>query len=120
MENTIQKSIKKNFIYNDDYDRLLISRKQDSDIMNGSILVMDLVLDLNTEKKVVNIELKHVSRYLESIKIDPKILDNLTNASFIFESHLDGYLIYFILESGEGYYRIPYNIYFGELLDINC
>ena len=118
VEKAIQKTIRKRFVYNEDYDRLLISRKKDSDVMNGSVLVMNLVLDLNTEDRVVNIELKHASEYLESIGIDSNILNNLTNASFVFENHIDGYFIYLILEGDGRIERIPYNIFFGEDLEI--
>lgn len=98
------------FHYDDFSDRLLISSKTDSDTMYGSIRLLNLIIDFNTNNKPVNVEIKQVSKYLKAIGIDPAILNKLTNAEVVFEQKKDGYLIYFILHAGKQVERVPYNI----------
>ncbi len=98
------------FMYDDFSDRLLISGKSEGDIIAGSARVLNLILTFTTSNKVVGIELKNASKYLESLNINPEILKNLTGAEIVFQQQRDGYLIYFILYSGERVERIPYNL----------
>ncbi len=99
------------FMYDDFADRLMISSKQDSDVIYGSIRILNLIIDFTTEKKVANIELIDASKYLESLKINPQILSKLTEAQFSFTSLRNGYLITFILNAGNKVEKIPYNIH---------
>ena len=71
---------------------------------------MNLNIDFTTENKAVGVEIVQASKYLESIGISSEILNNLTDAEFVFEQKRDGYLIYFILHAGNQIERIPYNI----------
>src|SRR3990167_8054502 len=89
------------FMYDDFSDRLLISCKDKNETISGSARVLNLVLTFTTNNKVVGIELKNASKYLESLRINPKILNNLSNAEIVFQQQRDGYLIYFILYAGE-------------------
>jgi len=98
------------FMYDDFSDRLFISCKKDSDKIYGSVRVLNLTIDFTADNMPVNIEIREVSKYLESIGSDSKILNKLTNAEFVFQQKRDGYLIYFILYSGKYVERIPYNI----------
>jgi uncharacterized protein YuzE len=98
------------FVYDDFSDRLLISCKKKDDKIYGSARVLNLVITFTTNKKVVGIELKKASKYLESLKINPEILNHLTGAELVFQQLRDGYLIYFLLHSGEKTERIPYNV----------
>jgi hypothetical protein len=107
--------MKKNvFIYDDFSDRLFISSKGNSDKVYGSVRVLNLTIDFTQENKPVNVEIRRASKYLESIGINPRILNNLTNAEVVFQQKRDGYLIYFILYSGKRVERIPYNIITAE------
>ena len=99
------------FMYDDFSDRLLISCKKDSDKIKGSIRVLNLILDFNSNNKLVNIELKKASEYLKSLKINPSILNNLTNAEIVSRQCRDGLLIYFLLQNKNIIEKIPYNIY---------
>lgn len=99
------------FLYDDFSDRLMISCKKDSDKIIGSVGILNLILDFTANNKIANIELKKASDYLKSLKINPDILNHLTNAEIVFRQCRDGYLIYFLLQSGERIEKIPYNIY---------
>lgn len=96
-------------MYDDFSDRLMISRKNSDDVVAGSINFLNLTLDFSTTNKIINIEIKNVSSYLESLDIDSAILNNLTNAEIVFKNLRDGYIIYFILSSGNLKERIPFN-----------
>jgi len=99
------------FMYDDFSDRLFISCKKDSDIIKGSIRILNLILDFTTDNKIVNVELKKASEYLKLLKINPKILNNLTNAEIVFKQCRDGFLISFLLQDKNKIEKIPYNIY---------
>lgn len=98
------------FHYDDFSDRLFISCKEDCEKIQGSIRVLNLTIDFTTENKAVAVEISQASKYLESLGIDSKILNNLTKAELVFQQKRDGYLIYFILHAGSQIERIPFNI----------
>lgn len=97
-------------MYDDFSDRLFISCKKDSDKIYGSVRVLNLIIDFTTDNRAVNFEIVGASKYLESVGINPTILNKLTGAEIVFQQKRDGYLIYFILQSGKQVERIPYNI----------
>ena len=88
---------KYNLLYDNQYDRLLIAGKTDSDIMIGSVRVLNVILDFNSKKEVVNAELLHASEYLTSLNLNPNILDKIT----------DGRLSFRQLRNGVNYYGTP-------------
>lgn len=100
----------KSFMYDDFSDRLFISCNRDASSITGSIRLLNLVIDFTSDMKVANIELKKASDYLESLGVDSKILNKLTDAKITLKQCRDGYLICFILKSGKIVERIPYNI----------
>jgi len=107
------------FLYDDFSDRLMISNKKDSDKIIGSVAILNLIIDFNSEHKIVNIELKKASDYLKSLKINPAILNKLTSAEIVSKQCRDGYIIYFILQAGEIIEKIPYNIYSQKQILLN-
>jgi len=98
------------FMYDDFSDRLMISCKKDSDVIVGSIRVLNLNIDFTSNNKIANVELRKASDYIESLGLNPRILNNLTDAQLMFKQCRDGYLIYFILQGMNKTERIPYNI----------
>ena len=97
-------------MYDEMSDRLFISIKKESDKIYGSVRVLNLILDFTTDNRIVNIELREASEYLESLGLNPNMLNNLTDAEIVVQEQNDGYLIYFILKVGSHIERIPYNI----------
>jgi len=105
------KNMKKiNFNYDDFSDRLIISRKEESDKIHGSVRILNLILDITTNNKVASVELLDASKYLESLGINPSILNKLTNVELSFRTIRNGYLIAFILKSGKKIVPVPYNV----------
>ena len=107
------------FHYDDFSDRLFISCRSESEKVYGSVRVLNLIIDFTTENKAVSVEIMQASKYLESLGINPEILDRLTNAELVFNQKRDGYLIYFILHAGNQVERIPYNIIAEKPILIN-
>jgi len=99
-----------NFNYDDFSDRLIISRKEESDKIHGSVRILNLILDITTNNKVASVELLDASKYLESLGINPSILNKLTNVELSFRTIRNGYLIAFILKSGKKIVPVPYNV----------
>lgn len=102
---------KTTFMYDDFSDRLFISKKSEEDVMDGSIRVLDIILDFNKEGKVVNIELADASQYLDSLDINPKILNKINYADFSIKELRNGYVIVFLLKSGREFFKFPYGIH---------
>ena len=99
------------FDYDESWDRLMISRKKESDVMDGSIRVLNMIFDFTTKGKVANIELLNASDYLESLGVDSRILNKITEAEFSFQQMGGGYLVSIVLKSGKEVVGIPYNIH---------
>lgn len=99
------------FMYDDTTDRLFISAKKDSDKIYGSVRMLNLILDVTADMRVVNIELIDASDYLSSLDIDSAILDELEGADFVFKQVRNGYLIGIVLRSEKTIARIPYNVH---------
>ena len=102
---------KNTFMYDEDSDRLMISCKKENDIIDGSIRILNLILDITTTKKVANIELLDASSYLESLGINPDILNKLTGAGMSLKTLRNGYLITILLKTGKKAVYVPYNIH---------
>ncbi len=105
---------KSKFDYEDNYDRLFISCKKENEVIEGSVRLLNMVLDITTENRVANIELFDASKYLQSLNINSGILNNLTEARFILQKVNDGYHIIIILKAGENVVSVPYNIYYPK------
>ena len=98
------------FHYDNFSDRLFISCRDKNEKVYGSVRVLNLIIDFTMENKAVGVEIMQASKYLESLDINPEILNKLTNVELVFNQRRDGYLIYFILHAGNYIERIPYNI----------
>mgnify|MGYP001609613854 CR=1 FL=1 len=98
------------FHYDDFSDILFISSRGENEKVYGSVRALNLIIDFTTENKVVGVEIIQASKYLESLGINPEILNKLTSTELLFNQKRDGYLIYFILHAGNHVERVPYNI----------
>jgi len=109
----------KNFMYDEMSDRLFISCKKDDDIVYGSVRVFNIALDFTTDDRIVNVEIKNVSEYLEELSINPDTLKNLKNVKLVSKKYREGYLLYFILETQQGIMeRVPFNIPMEQTISV--
>ena len=65
---------KKNFSYNEIDDSLIVSNKQENEIVKNNFEVGDIIFSLTGRGKIVSIEIREFSSFLESCNIDPKII----------------------------------------------
>ncbi len=101
-------------LYEEQFDRLLIASKSTTDKIVGSVRLLNIILDLNTENKVINVELIKASQYLESLGIDSKILNKAKKGSFVLKKFRNGYEIIFTLKTQKESVSIPYNIHLPQ------
>ena len=99
------------FNYDDFSDRLFISCKNEDEIIDGSLRVLNLVLDFTIGGRIANIELIDASDYLKSLDINPLILNKLSGAEFNTKNLRNGYEVVFVLKSDKKTIHVPYNIY---------
>ncbi|MCX6748740.1 MAG: DUF2283 domain-containing protein [Candidatus Pacearchaeota archaeon] len=109
--------MEKKFFYDEFSDRLMISNKKPEEKIIGSARILNVTLDFAANNKIVNIEIKNISEYLDSLGLDAAILNNLESAELVFKHYRDGYLIYFILTSTKGQIeRVPFNVPMNKIL----
>lgn len=65
---------KKNFSYSEIDDSMIVSNKQENEIVKNNFEVGDIIFSLTGRGKIVSIEIREFSSFLESCNIDPKII----------------------------------------------
>ena len=98
-------------MYDEMSDRLMISSREENEVIEGSVRLLNIIFDLTIENRVANIELLNASDYLDSLDIDSSILTNLVGAEFVIKKAQYGYLISIVLRSPRAVARVPYNIH---------
>jgi hypothetical protein len=74
---------RKNFSYDDYSDSLIVSKKQENEIVKNNFEVGNLIFSLTGKGKIVSIEIREFSSFLESCNIDPNIANIINNIEFI-------------------------------------
>jgi hypothetical protein len=102
---------KDTFMYDSDLDRIMIFNKIDkNEKIYGSVRILNLVLDLTTNNRIANIEIRDVSDYLKSLGKNPEILNNLKCAEINVNQVRGGFIIQIILTGENSIEKIPYTI----------
>ncbi len=93
-----------NFIYDKDYDNLIISNKQENEKVKNNYVFGDFIISVTGNGKVVSLEILQVSNYFEKMGFDPKILENIQNIELVVEAERDyvqiGFQIFSLLKQG--------------------
>lgn len=97
----------KNFDYDEFSDSLIVSRKTSDEKVHGSAEIGNLILDFTNNGKIVNLEIRHISKYLEMIKINPKILKELTESMLLIRPQKNAIAIFVILKTPKLEQPIP-------------
>jgi len=66
---------KKNFSYSKIDDSLIVSNRQENEVVKNNFEVGDIIFSLTGRGKIVSIEIREFSSFLESCNIDPKIIE---------------------------------------------
>jgi len=109
----------KNFMYDKFSDRLFISNNSSKNKIFGSIRFHNLTLDFSQEKKLINIEMKNVSEYLEMMDINPEILNRLIEAKFTIKQTREGYLACMIITAPNEKRIVPFNFQTNKSITIS-
>lgn len=70
---------KKNFSYSEYDDSLIVSNKQENEAVRENFEIGDIIFSLTGKGKIVAIEIREFSSFLESCDFNPEIAKSLTN-----------------------------------------
>ena len=102
---------KDTFMYDEDLDRLMIfNNLKENEKVYGSVRILNLVLDITTENRIANLEIRNVSEYLKSIDKDSNILKMLNEAKINIMQVRGGFIIQIELIGLNKIEKIPYTI----------
>ena len=73
---------RKKFSYDEYSDSLIISNREENEIVKRNFEVGDIIFSLIGKGKIVSIEIRGASSFLESCDIDPNILKFADNIEF--------------------------------------
>ena len=73
---------RKKFHYDSYSDSMIISNKQENEKVKQNFEIGDITFSLTGKGKIVSIEIKEFSSFLESCNLSSEILSNLKNISF--------------------------------------
>ncbi|VVB77909.1 Uncharacterised protein [uncultured archaeon] len=73
----------KNFSYDSYSDSLIIINRQENEIVRKNFEVGDIIFSLTGKGKIVGIEIREFSSFLESCNLDSKIAETLSSVEFI-------------------------------------
>jgi uncharacterized protein YuzE len=74
---------KKNFSYDNYSDSLIVTNRQENEVVRNNFEVGDIIFSLTGKGKIVSIEIREFSSFLESCNFDPKITETLSSVEFI-------------------------------------
>jgi len=89
---------RKNFSYDDYSDSLIVSNRQENEIVKNNFEVGNIIFSLTGKGKIVSIEIREFSSFLESCKLDSNIANKINNIEFIVTPKKD--TIFIILRIG--------------------
>jgi len=89
---------KKNFSYDELGDSLIVSNKQEGDVVESNYEVGDMIFSLTEEGKIASLEIREFSSFLESCGIDYDIADKLESARFFVHDRNDALFLMLQIE----------------------
>jgi len=87
------------FHYDSDYDNLIISNKRENEIVKHNFMFDDFVISMTGKGKIVSLEIKDASNFLEESGYNPEILNNIKDTNLVITPKKDTIFIGFVLES---------------------
>jgi uncharacterized protein YuzE len=77
---------RKNYSYDEHSDSLIVSCRQENEIVKRNFEVGDIIFSLTGKGKIVGIEIRGASSFLESCNLDPEILINIESVELRVEA----------------------------------
>ncbi len=97
----------KNFHFDEDYDNLIISQKNENDVIKENFMFDDFIFSLTEQGKIAGIEIMNVSDYLDELGIKPTILREIINAGINVKSGINFIYIGISLITDKKEQKIP-------------
>jgi len=77
--------------YDKEYDDLIISNKKNNEKVRDNFIFDDAIISVIGKGKIVGIEIRDVSNFIEEMGFDSSILDNLESAELIQKRYFVGF-----------------------------
>jgi uncharacterized protein YuzE len=106
----MEKMQRKTFSYDWDYDNLIVSNRQENEKVSENFEVGDIVFSLTKEGKIVSIDIRSASSFLEVCNIDAEMLKEATNIEFEVIPKRDVIFLVLKIKSVKGSNEISKNI----------
>ncbi len=87
------------FHYDSEYDSLMISNKQENEIVKHNFMFDDFVISMTGKGKIVGLEIKSASNFLEELGYDPEVLNSIKDTNLVITPKRDTVFIGFNLIS---------------------
>jgi len=100
----------KNFSYDGYSDSLIVSNKQENEVIKDNFEVGDIIFSLTGKGKIVGIEIREFSSFLETCNIDLNILRNIENIQLTIIPKRDTIFLILKIESLENEVILSKNI----------
>ena len=91
----------KNFSYDEYSDSLIVSNRAENELVKSNFEVGDIIFSLTGKGKIVSIEIRGFSSFLESCNINTKMADNLKNVELNIVPKKDTIFLIIKIESSE-------------------
>lgn len=92
----------KNFHYDEFSDSIIISNKQENEKVIDNFEIGDIIFSLTGKGKIISIEIRGFSSFLNSCNIAPEILENLKNIQFSVVPKNKSLFLLLKIESAQG------------------
>ena len=101
---------KKNFSYDNCSDSLIVSNRQENEIIKNNFEVGDIIFSLTGKGKIVAIEIREFSSFLESCNIEASIIENMNSVELKILPKRDTLFLVLKISFSEGQVTLSKNI----------
>lgn len=108
METEIKR--RKNFSYDEYSDSLIASNRQENEVVKNNFEAGDIIFSLTGKGKIVSIEIREFSSFLESCNINPEIIKNMSNVELKILPRKDTLFLVLKISCLEGQVALSKNI----------
>lgn len=108
METKIKR--RKNFSYDEYSDSLIVSNRQENEVVKNNFEVGDIIFSLTGKGKIVAIEIREFSSFLENCDINQGIISDVTNVELKIVPRKDTLFLLLKIDFLEGQVSLSKNI----------
>jgi uncharacterized protein YuzE len=101
---------RKTFSYDYDYDNLIVSMRQENEKVRENFEMGDIVFSLTGKGKIVSIDIRSASHFLDACGITSDMLKDATNIEFIVVPKLGAIYLFLKIEYVKGEHKISKSI----------